>query len=423
MGLGQRNVVVIGAGSAGLAVSHALHERGVDHQILERGRIGETWRSERWDSFTMVTPTWATALPGLPHDGHDPDGFLTRAEWLDYLDRYVTQIPPPVREGVTVRALQPGIRNRFRIVIEDGEIAARVAIIATGLFRSPVIPLFASNLPASIRQLPSARYRNPPSLAPGAILVVGTGQSGSQIAEELRAAGREVFLSVGRIGRTPRRYRGRDSMWWRQQPDFLVGARSRPASYSHMTGKDGGRDLNLHQFARDGIQLLGRIEGVTDGRLILAPDLHQRLAEADAADLAFRRAVDRFVEWHGLDAAPDPLPNGEDLRDGLAQPILATLDLRHAGITTVIWATGFRPDPSWVEFPVFDDAGYPLRTDGLTAVPGLSIAGMRWQLPGTTTLIGGLGPEAERIAAHVAEDLASVHSVASASATAVSSGA
>jgi putative flavoprotein involved in K+ transport len=400
--IGERDVVIIGAGTAGLAVSHALCERGMRHQILERGRVGETWRSERWDSFTMVTPTWATALPGLAHDAHDPDGFLGLREWFAYLDRYTQRFPPPVREGIAVHALRRAPGARFRLETSEGEIAARVVVVATGFFRTPVIPPFAGSVPSGIRQMPSSCYRAPAALPAGAVLVVGTGQSGSQIAEELLAAGREVYLSVGRVGRTPRRYRGRDSMWWRLQPGFAAGARDRPVSFSHMTGKDGGRDLNLHRFARDGMHLLGRIDGIEHDTLRIAPDLHQRLADADAADLGFRRAVDAFVTRAGLAAPPDPLPDGEGLRDGFAQPLRSTLDLRVAGITAVIWATGFRPDLSWLDFPVSDANGHPRRADGITDIPGLYLAGMRWQLPGTTTLIGGLGAEAARIADDIA---------------------
>jgi putative flavoprotein involved in K+ transport len=384
-----------------LAISHALRERGVEHLVLERGRIGETWRSERWDSFTVVTPTWATALPGLPHEGREPGDFLTLPEWLAYLDRYVARFSPPVREGIAVRRLWPASGGRFCLETDEETIEASVLIVATGFFRTPIIPPFAGAGATAIQQLPSSRYRNPDGLPAGAVLVVGTGQSGIKIAEELLAAGRRVYLSVGRVGRTPRRYRGRDSMWWRQQPGFAAGGRDRPASYSHMTGKDGGRDLNLHQFARDGMHLLGRIVAIADGSLVLAPDLHERLAAADAADLAFRRAADRFAAERRLDLPPDPLPDGEQLRDGFAQPILTRLELRAAGITSIVWATGFRPDYSWIDFPVFDAEGRPVSEGGVTAIPGLFFAGVRWQLPGTTTLIGGLGAEAVGIASHI----------------------
>jgi putative flavoprotein involved in K+ transport len=421
--IGERDVVIIGAGTAGLAVSHALRERGMPHQILERGRVGETWRSERWDSFTMVTPTWATALPGLAHDAHDPDGFLGLREWFAYLDRYIVRFPPPIREGVAVGQVRGRAQGGFRLETSEGEIDARVVVVATGFFRTPVIPPFAGDLPPDVRQLSGVQYRNPASLPAGAVLVVGTGQSGSQIAEELLEAGREVYLSLGRVGRTPRRYRGRDNLWWRQQPDFTAGGRDRPVSVSQMTGKDGGRDLNLHRFAGDGMRLLGRIDGVDNGVVRIAPDLHQRLADADAADLAFRRAVDAFVDRTGLDAPLDPLPDGEGLRDGFAQPLRTSLDLAAAGVTTVIWATGFRPDCSWIDLPVVDPDGRPIAPGGVTGIPGLYFAGMRWQFPAITTLIGGLGPEAARIAERIAEYLRSGHSVAAASVTSASTGA
>ncbi|MFN8591843.1 MAG: NAD(P)/FAD-dependent oxidoreductase [Thermomicrobiales bacterium] len=403
-------IVIIGAGTAGLAVSHALRERGVDHQLLERRRIGETWRSERWDAFTMVTPSWITALPALPLDGHDPDGFLSLVEWLAYLDRYAAACSPPVWEGVAVSMLRARTGGGFLLETPDGMMEAGTVVVATGFFRMPLVPSYAIALPAPIRQLPGSMYRNPSSLPPGAVLVAGTGQTGSQIAEELLHAGREVYLSVGRVGRTPRRYRGKDSMWWRHQPGFPGANRDRPASYSHMTGKDGGRDLNLHQFARDGMHLLGRVEGISGQTLLLAGDLHQRLAEADAADQQFRRMADAFIASTGMEAPPDSDPSDPGLRDGFEQPTQTALDLETAGISTVIWATGFRPDFSWIDLPVLDDQGRLTATGSESPLPGLYFAGMRWERPGITTLIGGLGPEAEAIANRIAGDRRSAQS-------------
>jgi putative flavoprotein involved in K+ transport len=401
------DTVVIGAGHAGLATSYELGRRGIPHVVLERGRPGEVWRSQRWDSFSMVSPNWITQLPGLPHDGDDPDGFLICSEWLTYLDRYVARFGSALRTGVHVSAIRPApASGRFILDTSDGAITAANVVVAVGIHQIPRMPAQAADLPAEIFQVHTSAYRNPDALPPGAVLVIGTGQSGSQIAEELYQSGRQVFLSVGRTARLPRRYRGRDHMWWLRQEGFGGVSRVSPASGSTNTGRDGGRSLNLHRFAHDGVTLLGRLEAVRGACAVFTTDVAQRLADADAMDATFKRAVDAYVLQMALIVPPDDPPADDALRDGYAAPLIAEIDLQALGITSVIWASGFGCDFSWVRFPVIADDGYPVCQDGVTTVPGLYFVGTRWRGAAPTTFISYVGPEAAHIAQHLADRVA-----------------
>jgi putative flavoprotein involved in K+ transport len=401
------NTVVVGGGHAGLATSYELGQRGVPHIVLERSRPGEVWRSQRWDTFSMVSPNWITQLPGLPYDGGDPDGFLTCSEWLTYLDRYVDRFGSTLRTGVHVRAILPAPSGgRFILETGGGAITAANVVVAVGIHQFPRMPAQAADLQAGILHVHTSAYRNPEALPPGAVLVVGTGQSGSQITEELYRSGRQVFLSVGRTARLPRRYRGRDHMWWLRQEGFGGLSRVSPGSGSTNTGRDGGRSLSLHRFARDGVTLVGRLEAVRGTRACFSADIAQRLAEADAMDVSFKRAVDAYILQMALDAPPDDPPADDALRDGYAAPVIGELDLQALGITSVIWASGFGCNFGWVQFPVIADDGYPVCRQGVTAVPGLYFVGTRWRGPAPTTFISYVGTEAAHIAQHLADRVA-----------------
>jgi len=395
--------VVIGAGQAGLANSYTLAQRGLDHVVLERGRVGGAWRG-RWDSLCMVLPNWYNGLPGFPYQGAAPDGFQTRDEWVADLARYAATFALPVREGVAVSAVAALPDGRFSLQTSTGALVAENVVMATGSYQVPRVPAIAAELAHDIHQIHSGGYRNPDALPPGAVLVVGTGNSGSQIAEELHRAGRAVWLAVGYSGFPLRRYRGRDVFWWyftANLADLLRRDGVNPAGFGNFTGHDGGRALDLRRFARDGIRLLGRIHAIDGAAIALAPDLAASLADIDRRTDAFRRAVDAHIDATGLDAPPDePAPDAE-LGGADAPDSPATLDLRAAGITSVVWATGYGWDLAWLPLPVRDAVGAPRNVAGMSPCAGLYFAGMSAVDP-LSTSIGRVGAEAERIAAAIA---------------------
>src|SRR5262249_9894561 len=321
------NTVIIGGGQAGLSVSYFLRLHGRDHLVIEQANApAEAWRNHRWDSFTLNTPNWQSQLPGAPNRG-DPDSFMSRAEMVAYLERYAEHLPVRYRSRVT--AVKRDDRwGSYVVTTEDGEsFVARNVVIATGLYQKPNIPASARDFPAHVMQLHSDAYRSPHALPQGAVLVVGSAQSGAQIGEELYEAGRKVFLAVGRAGRTPRRYRGKDANWWSEKlgiydrtADQLPSPRAKFAGKPHISGTRGGHTLNLHQFARDGVTLLGHLQGIDDGKIRLARDLHENLARADQHEAEFTKTVDAYVTATGMAAPHEALPTWGD---GFAVPLLA----------------------------------------------------------------------------------------------------
>jgi putative flavoprotein involved in K+ transport len=395
--------VVIGAGQAGLANSYTLAQRGLDHFVLERGRVGEAWRG-RWDSLCMVLPNWYNGLPGFPYQGAAPDGFQTRDEWVADLGRYAADFALPVREGVAVSAVAALPDGRFSLQTSTGALVAENVVVATGSYQAPRLPAMAAELSQDIHQIHSGGYRNPDVLPPGAVLVVGTGNSGSQIAEELHRAGRAVWLAVGYSGFPLRRYRGRDVFWWYFTANLarlLLSDGVNPAGFGNITGHEGGRALDLRRFARDGIRLIGRIRAIDGATIALAPDLATSVADIDRRTDAFRRAIDAYIDATGLDAPPDE-PSPDAGLDGAGAPDSpATLDLRAAGITSVVWATGYGWNLGWLRLPVLDAAGAPRNVAGMSPCAGLYFAGMSVVDP-LSTSIGRVGAEAERIVATIA---------------------
>jgi putative flavoprotein involved in K+ transport len=405
--------IIIGAGQAGLATSYCLTEHNRPHHLVleQAARPAHAWSSERWDSFTLVTPNWAILLPGATYDGDAPDAFMPRDALVSYLDHYVARFRPPVRYGVRVTTVEaesmatsPSLRYTVRAEAADGEpltFTATNVVIATGFFQQPKIPAFADALPASIQQIHSSAYRNPSALPEGAALVVGSAQSGGQIAEELYQSGRQVYLCVGSAGRVPRRYRDDDIFRWLLRTGFLdrpaeelPSPQARFEGPPHISGTRGGHTLNLHQFARDGVVLVGRLQGARDGRIVLAADLHENLAKADQFESEACEMIDRYIERMGLKAPPEELPR---LRDGYAVKELTSLDVRAAGISSVIWATGYSFDFGLVKFPVFDDYGFPVQTRGVTSVPGLYFVGLPWLRGLKSATFAGVGEDADWI--------------------------
>jgi len=401
--------IIVGGGQAGLAVSYYLTQQHRPHVVLEQAAAAaEAWRNRRWDSFTLNTPNWQSALPGAELPGSDPDGYLHRDEIVSYFENYIERFHLPVHHGVRVESVDQNQSGTGYVVhTSAGRFEARNVVIATGLYQFPSIPSFSAYLPASIKQIHSDHYRNPQSLPLGSVLVVGSAQSGAQIAEELNQAGRIVYLSTSRAGRVPRRYRGKDANLWHHEMgayektvDQLPSPKAKFASKPHLSGKDGGHTINLHQFARDGIVLLGRAQGVRSHHLLLAPDLKENLAKADKFEADFVNRVDRYIEAHQIDAPLETLPK---LRDGYDAPDPAELDLQAASITTVIWATGYKFDFSLVNFPVMDGDGYPIQKRGVSAFPGLYFVGMPWLHNAKSGLLFGLAEDAAHIASTIVD--------------------
>jgi putative flavoprotein involved in K+ transport len=399
--------VIVGGGHAGLAMSHQLSRRGRAHVVLERGRVAERWRSERWDSLHFQFPNWSLALPGQPYDGPQPDGFSSRDEVVAFIERYCAATGAPVRTGVRVDAIRPGPgADGFQLETSHGLVVASNVVVATGPYQEPVIPAPTGGLSARIAQVHSSAYRNPASLPPGAVLVVGSGASGCQIVEDLLAAGRRVFLSVGRHRRFPRRYRGRDMFWWMERMGALdqtlderPEAREQPNPL--VTGVGGGHEIDLRCYAARGVVLLGHVEAIEGSRLRLADDLDAQLARGDEGVAVFTRAVDAYVERTGLAAPEEPAPAPPPPLP-TAAPIRA-LDLDAESVTSVIWATGFRRDFGWIHLPVLDERGEPIHRRGVTSCPGLYFLGLPWLHTLKSSVLCGVGRDAD----HLAECIAS----------------
>lgn len=401
----QVDVVVVGAGQAGLAVSYYLRAFGVEHVVLERGRVGESWRSARWDSFTLVTPNWMNRLPGYGVAAGAAREFLPRDTVVSLLDGFARGLP--VQTGTEVLSLQAG-DSGYDLVTAAGPMTARAVVVAGGGQRCPVVPGLASALPAGIHQSDAGHYRRPDALPPGAILVVGTGQSGMQIATELAAAGREVLLATSRVPRAPRRYRGRDVHEWGVELglyDQPTAAITDPAEFRRphpmLSGAHGGQTLSYQQLARDGVRLFGRLLGAEGHALRFGPDLPVNIQYADQAAEQFRRAVDEYVARAGI-AAPPPDTDPAERAQPTSGEAPQTLDTRAEHISTVLWCTGFAPDTSWLRVPVLRPGGTVEHARGITAFPGLYVAGYPWLSNRGSGLLYGVAADAARIAQHIA---------------------
>lgn len=404
--------VVIGGGQAGLAMSWHLAQRHRDHLVLERARVAERWRSERWDSLRFQFPNWSLALPGQHYSGDEPDAFAHKDEVVRFIERYASAIAAPVRTGVEVTALRcapsgPG----FELATPQGRIAARHVVVATGPYQRPQLPRLSQQLPGDVLQLHARDYCSPQALPDGGVAVIGSGASGCQIADELVEAGRRTFLSVGRHRRVPRSYRGHDVFWWRREigeldrtvEDTPPGARPPPPL---VTGVKGGYEVDLRRSALRGARLCGHLIGVADGRLAWADDLEQTLHAGDRHYRAFVSEVDAHVARMGIDAPPGP-----DADDVLADPTRnvslvspRALDLRGERVSAVIWATGYTLDFRWIEIPVFDAVGVPVQRRGATSVPGLYFLGLHWLYKAKSSFLCGVGDDAAHVAACISGD-------------------
>jgi putative flavoprotein involved in K+ transport len=395
------SVIVVGGGQAGLSASYYLKQAGIDHLVLEKNTVTHTWRSQRWDAFCLVTPNWQCALPGYPYAGDDPHGFMRKDEIIAYLDGFIKTVDAPVIEHAEVQRVMRNSEGGFSVSTSQGGFTADQIVIASGGYHTPIVPRMAERLPRSIAQIQSSEYRNPQALPEGAVLVVGSGQSGAQIAEDLHLAGRKVVLAVGEAPRCARFYRGRDVVDWLadmkyydmpvEQHPLREGVRDNTNHY--VTGRDGGRDIDLRKFAAEGMELYGRLQDLRDGVLHFAPNLIENLDSADKTFNGINAGIDAFIEKNGIDAPPgsryEPVwaPAGER----------TSLDLEASGIGSIVWCIGFTPDFSWLDAPIFNGRGYPAHTRGVTPVDGIYFVGLPWLHTWGSGRFSGVARDAEHV--------------------------
>ncbi len=401
MAVEKVNTLVVGAGQAGVAMSEHLTRTGIPHMVLERGRIAERWRSERWDSLVANGPVWHDRFPGMEFDAFDPDAFAPKEKVADYFVGYAESFDAPIRCGVEVKSVtRLEGREGFRVETSEGVIEAANVVAATGPFQKPTYPQI---VPADtdVLQMHSNGYRNPSQLPEGAVLVVGAGSSGVQIADELRASGRTVYLSVGAHDRPPRAYRGRDYCWWLG----VLGKWDAPApkpGTEHIaiavSGADGGKTIDFRRLAGEGMNLVGVTTGFENGILRFAPDLADNIRRGDANYLSVLREADAYAERNGLDLPPEPEAHeiGPD-PDCMTNPILET-DLKKAGITTILWATGYALDFGWLKVDAFDETGRPKHQRGVSAERGVYFLGLPWLSRRGSSFIWGVWHDARFIA-------------------------
>ena len=405
MSIERVQTLVVGGGQAGLAMSHMLTKRGCPHLVLERGRIAERWRTERWDGLRFQFPNWSVQLPDFPFPHTDPNGFATSSEIVEFISAYAAFVAAPIRCGVSVVALraQDG-GTGFVAETSDGRIKADNVVVATGPYQHPVIPSLLQG-DADVLQVHASQYKSPDLLPPGGVLVVGSGASGAQIAEELFRAGRRVYLSVGRHTRVPRRYRGRDLIWWLSEMGLdrtTAEERGPDRAKPLITGAFGGDTIDFRRFAAEGVTLLGRVQAFHQGIVDLAPDLAKRLAYGDVSYSVFLDRVDAHVQRRALDTPEDPSARSVWPDPPCLTEPLRHLDLRAAKISAVVWATGYAYEFGWLDVPVLNAHGQPVHRQGVTNVPGLYFLGLRWLSNFKSSLLSGIGEDAARLAAHIA---------------------
>ncbi len=407
----RTTVVVIGAGQAGLAMSWCLAARSIDHVVLERGEIANTWRTERWDSLTLLTPNWQSRLPGFGYEGKDPDGFRTMPETNAFLERYAKTLSAPLRAHCPVTSVRRSAEG-YEVVTAQATWHCQSVVLATGAFNIAQVPEVAQAVPPGIHQLTTAEYRNPGRLAEGGVMVVGAAASGAQIADEIQRSGRPVTLAVGEHVRAPRTYRGRDIQWWMdasglndERYDQVENLRrARALSSFQIAGYPDRRNIDLNSLTSLGVKLVGRLAGIRDGKAQLSGSLRNL---CELADLKQNRLLNTFDEWaaqNNVSGALDPPHRPEPTRVEASPPL--GLDFGRAGIRTILWATGFRPDYSWLEIPVLDPKGN-LRHDGgvVTEAPGLYVMGLPFLRRRKSSLIDGAGDDARDLSAHLSDFL------------------
>ncbi|MEV4546901.1 NAD(P)-binding domain-containing protein [Nonomuraea wenchangensis] len=410
----QVTTVVIGAGHAGLAAGHFLTARSIDHVVIERGEVANSWRRERWDSFRLLTPNWQSRLPGLAYEGPDPDGYMTTKEVTQLIERFAALSGSPVRTGTAVTSVRRD-GDGYLVTTGDGEIACRTVVVASGACNVPSVPAFSEVVPPSVRQLTPFDYREPGRLPEGGVLVVGASATGVQLAAELRASGRPVTLSVGEHVRMPRTYRGRDVLWWMdasgvwdQRHDEIEDLeRARRLPSPQLVGTPGRTTLDLNALTAMGVELVGRWAGVRDGRALFSGGLRNVFS---LADLKMERLLDTFDVWageHGRDGEVGPPERFAPTR--VPESARWQLDLGSGEIRTIVWATGFRPDYHWLDVPVLDGKGRLRHDGGVVDSPGLYALGLPMLRRRRSTFINGIEDDAREVIGHLARYLGARH--------------
>jgi putative flavoprotein involved in K+ transport len=412
---GHVTVAVIGGGQAGLSVSWYLLQAGVDHVVLEAQTPVHAWADTRWDNFTLVTPNWHCRLPGYAYEGDDPDGFMTRDEVVQWLAGWLDTFEPPVLDHTRVAKLRPLAEGGFELTLRtpSGEeaLTCEHAVVATGGYPVPVLPPFAGSLDPAVTQIHSEQYRNAEQLPEGAVLVVGSGQSGAQIAEDLHLDGRQVHLAVGSAPRVARFYRGRDCMTWlsdmglydRAAPEYPGGKAAIEKTNHYVTGRDGGRDIDLRRFAVEGMRLYGTLSDGEGTRLAFEPSLRDALDKADSTYNSICADIDAYVEREGLGGSVPPATRYTPVWEPEVEP--TDLDLAAEGITSIVWAIGYRPDYRWIEASAFDGGGRPMQNRGVTEVKGLTFIGLPWMHTWGSGRFLGIDRDAKHIATTIIDDL------------------
>jgi putative flavoprotein involved in K+ transport len=400
------DTIIIGGGQAGLAMSRCLSDRGVENVVLERGRVAERWRSERWDSLRLLTPNWQSRLPGFRYEGADPDGYMTMPEVIRYLEQYARSFSAPVEESTLVLGVEPLVRG-YRVETDRGAWTSASVVVATGYSDVPYVPHFSSKLKASIVQLTPSRYRNPETLPEGGVLVVGASSSGIQLADEIHRSGRPVTLAVGRHTRMPRCYRGKDILWWLDRmgvfdervEDFLDEERSRRQPSLQLVGRPDRRSLDLPSLEAAGVKLVGKVIDAREERLSLGDDLIAYTAAADVKLASLLARIDDFVAREGLSGAvgePEPF-----VPFHWPAPAPTELDLDGTGIRSVLWATGFHRHYPWLKVPVLDQRGEIRHGGGITEAPGLYVLGLQFLRRRKSSFLDGVGDDAAELAEHI----------------------
>lgn len=401
-------VIIIGGGQAGLSVSYYLQEQNIDHLILEKNSMMHGWKHERWDSFTLVTPNWQCDLPGHPYDGDDPKGFMKRDQIINYLDRFIEKIAPCVEEGVRVEQVTTDENGLYYISTSKGHYTADQVVVASGGYHIPIIPRMAERIPNTINQVHSAQYKHPDQLSEGAILVVGSGQSGAQIAEDLHLAGRKVFLATGDAPRVARVYRGKDVVEWLDDMGYYdmsvdehsLGKNVRNNTNHYVTGRDGGRDIDLRLFSKEGMELFGLMTDYQNGELHFQPNLTDNLDKADHTYNNINKRIDQWITQQKITTKEGPStyrPQWEPQQER------TKLTLEDSGITTILWCIGYSPDFSWLDSAVFNGQGHPKHHRGVSPQDGLYFIGLPWLHTWGSGRFSGVKHDAKYLVQHMSD--------------------
>lgn len=408
------DVVIVGGGQAGLCVSHYLKQANIDHVVLEKeAELTHAWRSKRWDNFTLVTPNWQCQLPDHPYTGSDPDGFMKKTEIVEYLDAFIEKLNPPAILGINVKHVAKVAEHAFVIETDQGTTTAKQLVVAAGGYHTPIYPKLSSTLPDHVVVMHSEQYFNPAQLPAGNVLVVGSGQSGAQIAEDLHLAGKKVYLSTGDAPRCARFYRGKDVVKWLYEmgyyettvKDHRYSEEVRQSTNHYVTGRDGGRDIDLRKFALEGMRLLGRFEDFKDGKFIFRPDLSKNLNTADATYNRINAGIDSYIstnQIHTEEPASVYTPVWQPESE------ITDLDLAQENITSIIWCIGFRPDYAWIDLDIFEKSGYPKHDRGVTRNTDVTFIGLPWLNTWGSGRFLDVAKDARFVATHIIQQLTTI---------------